>query len=105
MKRIILVLMAMTLSGCIGGGWTRHDLTPESEEVKISKNEPQNCTMVGGFSTYTDCLKGLGTGDTNMEAQYECIKWKTNMLGGNFAVLDASIGDGYLQGRCLKCPE
>jgi hypothetical protein len=60
--------------------------------------------MVGTFFTYNDCLGGMGTGDTDDDAQMECIKWKSDEVGGNWAVLDTAVGDGYYKGRVYACP-
>lgn len=96
----LVLFVVWVLPGC---GWERHALTPAARAVKISKVEPVSCEMVGAFDTYADCLNGPGTGNTNMAAQFECIKWKTNEQGGNYAVLDATVGDGYYKGRVFKC--
>jgi hypothetical protein len=33
----------------------------------------------------------------------ECIKWKADTVGGNYAVLDTAVGDGYYKGRVYRC--
>lgn len=98
--------MLCALGTCpTGCGWQRHELRPSAEAVKITKDEPpDSCALLGGFFTYRDCLRGMGVGDTDEDAQIECIRWKADQRGGNYAVLDAAVGSGYYKGRIYSCP-
>jgi hypothetical protein len=97
----LVVAGSISVAGC---GWQRHTLTPSAEAVKVTKNEPSGtCDLKGTFFTYRDCLSGMGTGNTDEDAQIECIKWKADSTGGNWAVLDAAAGDGYYKGRIYRC--
>jgi hypothetical protein len=100
--KTLVIVMSPVLVAC---GWQHHQLTPRAQAVRVSKAEPDaTCQTVGTFFTYKDCLNGMGTGNTDEDAQLECIKWKTDERGGNYAVLDAAPGDGYYKGRVFACP-
>ena len=85
--------------------WSHLPLSPSARAVEITRAEPpDSCELVGAFSTSDDCLAGLGSGDTDQDAQLDCIRWKSDAIGGNHAVLDAAMKDGYYAGRVYRCP-
>lgn len=98
--RAFLLVLVFVAAGC---GWQRHTLTETARRVRVTSSEPSSCDMVGTFFTYSDCLSGMGVGNTDGEAQMECIRWKADRLGGNVALIDSTVGDGYYRGRVLRC--
>ena len=107
MRKILFIgLILIVCSSCTPLAWKRPQLSESAREVKISKNEPSDaCEMIGTFDVYNDCVRGFFfTGNVNQDVQYECIQWKTDSLGGNYAVIDAANAIGIYQGRIFKCP-
>jgi hypothetical protein len=87
------------------GAYGQVPLTPSARALKISSAEPpEKCVLIGGFSTSDDCLGGTGEGNADQDAQFDCIRWKADSMGGNRAVLDATVQGGYYRGRVYKCP-
>ena len=104
-SRVVATLaLAVFMQAC---GWTRHELSPRAQAVKISKNEPgDECRMVGTFYTWDDCHRGGSViGGTKDEAQLECIRWKADTENANYDVLEVMVSESFYKGRLYACPE